>query len=142
MNNASNVTMTMNDSEVYNVTYSSDVSSYDKFITAVQTTVTAVVSSGIILSNIVSLIVLASASGAMPWATRLFLINLSVSDLLVGVIVSAPAVLAAAINRWTYGDVWCQISGITHGTSITISMWSMSMIGLHRLESLCFVSVM
>jgi len=88
----------------YNVTLSSNVSSYETFITVLQTTIIAVISSGIVLSNIVNLIVLVSASGAMPWATRLFLINLSVSDLLVGVIACAPAVIPAATNRWIYDD--------------------------------------
>jgi len=103
-------------------------------VTVVQTCVIAVISSGIILSNIINLIVLVSASAAMPWATRLFLINLSSSDLLVGLIACAPAVLPAATHSWSYGDVWCQISGITHGTSVTVSIWSISMIGLHRYD--------
>jgi len=97
-----------------------------------QTTVIAVISSGIILSNIINLIVLASASSAMPWATRLFLMNLSSSDLLVGLVACAPAVLPAATGRWTYGVVWCQVSGVTHGTSCAVSIWSIAMIGLHR----------
>jgi len=41
----------------------------------------------------------------MPWATRLFLINLSSSDLLVGLVACAPAVLPAATGRWTYGEL-------------------------------------
>jgi len=76
-------------------------SGYERFI---KTTVIAVVSGGIIVSNVINLTVLASASAAMPWATRLFLINLSSSDLLVGVVSCAPAVLPAATDRWTYGD--------------------------------------
>ena len=107
MNHGSNVTMMMlsaiNDSD-FNVTLSSNVSSYETFITVLQTTIIAVISSGIVVSNIVSLIVLLSASGAMPWATRLFLMNLSVSDLLVGVIACAPAVIPAATHRWIYDD--------------------------------------
>jgi len=119
----------------FNVTSSSDVvTSYDRVISVLQTTVIAVISSGIILSNIVNLIVLASASDAMPWATRLFLINLSSSDLLVGLVACAPAVLPAATGRWSYGDVWCQVSGVAHGTSCTVSIWSISMVGLHRFE--------
>jgi len=93
----------VNDSDS-NVTSSSGVISYERFVTVAQTAVIAVISSGIILSNIVNLIVLVSASAAMPWATRLFLINLSSSDLLVGLIACAPAVLPAATDRWTYGD--------------------------------------
>jgi len=94
----------VNDDSDVNVTSLSGVSSYERFVTVVQTAVVAVVSGGIILSNIVNLIVLVSASAAMPWATRLFLINLSSSDLLVGLIACAPAVLSAATDRWTYGD--------------------------------------
>jgi len=107
MNRELNVTMALlsatNYSD-YGVTLSSNTSSFDRFITVLQTTVIAVVSSGIILSNIINLIVLVSASAAMPWATRLFLINLSVSDVLVGFVACAPAVLPAATDRWTYGD--------------------------------------
>ena len=126
----------------YDVALSPNISSYDRFITVLQTTVIAVISSGIILSNIINLIVLVSASGAMPWATRLFLINLSVSDVLVGVIACAPAVLPAATDRWTYGAAWCQVSGIVHGTSVTVSIWSISMIGLYRLGPICFLTAL
>ena len=139
----------VNDSDFAGFTLSPNISSFDRFITVLQTTVIAVISTGIILSNIINLTVLASASGAMPWATRLFLINLSISDLLVGVIACAPAVVPAAINRWTYGeyvrhylygvtdrwtygDAWCQVSGVSHGTSCAVSIWSISMVGLHR----------
>lgn len=128
----------MNDSEYY-VTLSSNVSSYETFITVLQTTIIAVISSGIVLSNIVNLIVLVSASATMPWATRLFLMNLSVSDLLVGVIACAPAVIPAATNRWIYGDVWCQVSGVTHATSCAVSIWSISMVGLHRFGPICLL---
>jgi len=111
------------------------VSDNDRLITVLQSTVIAVISSGIILSNIVNLIVLASASAAMPLATRLFLINLSSSDLIVGLVACAPAVLPAATGRWTYGVVWCQVSGVAHGTSCAVSIWSISAIGLQRFES-------
>jgi len=122
----------------YNVTLSSDISNYERFITVLQTAIITLISSGIILSNIINLFVLVSASGAMPWATRLFLISLSSSDLFVGLLVCAPAILPAATHRWTYGDVWCQISGITHGTSITVSIWSIAMVGLHRFGLISF----
>jgi len=133
---------------------------YDRLTTVVQTTLIAVISSAIILSNIINLIVLLSASAAMPWATRLFLINLSSSDLLVGVVACAPSVLPAAthrwtyrhtptwptwstclaqviyMHRWTYGDVWCQVSGVVHGTSCAVSIWSIAMVGLHRFDTI------
>ena len=94
--------------------------------------VMGVVSTCIVLSNVVNLIVLGSLKTSMPWATRLFLINLSISDLLVGVIACAPSVAAALSRRWIYGEMWCQVSGVMHGTSVTISIWSISMVGLNR----------
>lgn len=125
---------TVNDSDC-GVISPSNVRNYERLITVFQTTVVAVVSGGIILSNAVNLVVLLSASAAMPKPTRLFLINLSTSDLLVGLIACAPAVLPAATDRWMYGDVWCQISGVAHGTSCAVSIWSISMVGLHRYEN-------
>ena len=112
----------------------------------IRATVVAVISCGIILSNIVNLVVLVSARGAMPSATRLFLINLSSSDLLVGIVSCAPAVLPAAAGRWTYGDdhlakytfsrVSCQI-GLDTVISVQVSrVWS---IGLET-RRLCPVS--
>jgi len=132
---------TVNGSDYYEAltTLSSNTtSSYDTFITVLETTVIALISSSIILSNIINLIVLASASSAMHWATRLFLMNLSTSDLLVGVIACAPAVVPAATHTWIYGDVWCQISGVAHGTSCAVSIWSISMVGLQRFEPVSF----
>jgi len=103
----------------------------------IRATVVAVISCGIILSNIVNLVVLVSARGVMPSATRLFLINLSSSDLLVGIVSCAPAVLSAAAGRWTYGDdhlakyrfsrVSCQI-GLDTVISVQVSrVWSIGL---------------
>jgi len=104
----------------YNVTLSTNVSSYETFITVLQTTIIAVISSGIVLSNIVNLIVLVSASGTMPWATRLFLMNLSVSNLLVGCIACAPAVIPAATHRWIYNDYLIHyLMPLTGGYTVT-----------------------
>ena len=98
--------------------------------------VVVAVSIGIILSNILNLAVLARMRH-LPWAMRVFLLNLSASDLLVGVVACAPASYCAFTSSWPYGDVWCQISGITHGTSVTISIWSISMVGIDRYIAAC-----
>ncbi|XP_021362405.1 alpha-1A adrenergic receptor-like [Mizuhopecten yessoensis] len=36
------------------------------------------------------------------------------------------------MGEWPYGPVWCQIAGIIHGTSVTISIWSLSLISIDR----------
>ena len=104
----------------------------ETFIAVFQASIIAVISAVVIVSNIVNLIVLVSASNAMSWPTRIFLINLSSSDLLVGLVVCAPAVLSAAKDTWRYGDVWCNVSGIAYCVSCTLSIWSIAMVGLQR----------
>jgi len=43
-----------------------------------------------------------------------------------------PETLPDVTDRWIYGDIWCQISGVAHGTSCAVSIWSIAMVGLHR----------
>ena len=65
-------------------------------------------------------------------ATRIFLLNLSVSDLCVGLIACAPSIYPAVTASWPYGDIWCQVSGIMHGSSCAVSIWSISVVSLDR----------
>ena len=89
------------------------------------------ISTAIIASNIVNLLVWSRVQGVSR-TTRVFLLNLTTSDLLVGVIACASSVYPTFSGRWPYGSVWCQISGVVHGASVTISIWSISMIGIDR----------
>ena len=93
--------------------------------------VVIVVSVAIVVSNTINLVVWSRVKGVSR-TTLLFFLNLSVSDLLVGVVACAPSVYPSFAGSWPYGAVWCQISGVTHGTSVTISIWSISMIGIDR----------
>ena len=85
----------------------------------------------IVITNIINLIVLYHMK-QLPRVSRLFLLNLSFSDLLVGIVACAPSIYSAATDEWPYGAVWCQVAGIAHGTSVTISIWSISMVGIDR----------
>lgn len=93
--------------------------------------VVVVVTTGIIISNIINLVVW-KRNKRMPTATRLFLINLSISDLMVGVFATSLAIYPAFVGEWPYGDVMCQISGLVHGMSVTLSIWSIAMVGIDR----------
>ena len=90
-----------------------------------------VVTTIIIVSNIVNIIVWSRIGGTAP-VTKFILLNLSVSDVLVGIVACAPAIYPAFTGHWPFGDVWCQISGVTHGVSCTISIWCISMVGVDR----------
>ena len=95
-----------------------------------------IISLAVVLSNIVNLVVLRLCN-QIPRATRLLLINLSISDLMVGLVTCLPAIYSAVSLTWPYGDAFCQISGMMHGTSVTISIWSISMVGVDRFIAVC-----
>ncbi|KAI0242105.1 Neuropeptide FF receptor 2 [Lamellibrachia satsuma] len=90
-----------------------------------------VVTAIIIASNVISMIVWRRIDGILP-VTKLILLNLSVSDVLVGIVACAPAIYPAFTGHWPFGDVWCQISGVTHSVSCSMSVWCISMVGVDR----------
>ena len=68
----------------------------------------------------------------IPAISRMCLLNLSCSDLIVGVVACVPCVYPAATGHWPYGAIWCQIAGITHGMSVTVSIWSLVLVSVDR----------
>ena len=68
----------------------------------------------------------------IPAISRMCLFNLSCSDLVVGVVACAPCVYPAATGRWPFGATWCQIAGIIHGVSVTVSIWSLALVSVDR----------
>ena len=93
--------------------------------------VVLIVSILIICSNILNLSVL-RVTHQIPTISRLCLLNLSCADLLVGVVACAPSVYPAITGQWPYGTLCCQIAGIVHGMSVTVSIWSLAMVSIDR----------
>ncbi len=85
----------------------------------------------IIFSNIVNLIVL-KITEQIPLIIRICLLNLSFADLFVGLLSCVPCIYPAITGVWPYGAVWCQIAGITHGMSVTMSIWSLAFVSVDR----------
>ncbi|XP_041354326.1 trace amine-associated receptor 13c-like [Gigantopelta aegis] len=85
----------------------------------------------IIISNIINVVVLRRIDG-IPRIARVCLINLGLADLTVGVITCLLAVVPAFLGRWPYGDVVCQVSSVVHGSSATVSVWTLSIISVDR----------
>jgi len=90
-----------------------------------------IVTTIIIVSNVVNIIIW-SRMGGLARVTKFILLNLSVSDVMVGIIACAPAIFPAFTGRWPFGDVWCQVSGVMHSVSCAISIWCISVIGIDR----------
>ena len=98
--------------------------------------VVSVVSVAIVLSNALNIYIL-SRNSHIPKISIIFLLNLSTSDLCVGLISCIPTIISSIIGFWPYGSVWCQIAGIFHGTSCAISIWSISMVSIERYLAIC-----
>lgn len=94
-------------------------------------TIVGCVSVFIIVSNIINVFVLKKVKGIPPVA-RICLLNLSFSDMLVGTVACLPCTSIALNGQWIYGEVWCQIAGMTHGVSVTVSIWSLAVVSVDR----------
>ena len=81
----------------------------------------------IVISNILNICIL-TRKCHIPKISRMFLLNLSISDLCVGLFSCLPTIYSAVTEYWPYGPVWCQIAGIFHGSSCALSIWSISMV--------------
>jgi len=90
-----------------------------------------VVSLLIIACNVINLFIV-SKTQHIPRITRICLLNLSFSDLLVGLVSCLPCSVIVGLGRWPYGAAWCQIAGIVHGSSVTISILSLSLVSIDR----------
>ena len=136
-------TMEMDNRTLYNFTTTNHSSgsksiSYDVPYTVycIKIAVVSTVSVLIVLSNITNIYVL-SGKCHIPKISKIFLLNLSISDLFVGLISCIPTIVPSVVGYWPYGAAWCQIAGIVHGTSVTISIWSISMISIDRYLAIC-----
>ena len=103
---------------------------YARIVTA------STVSTFIIVSNLLNFYIL-SRKCHVPKISKIFLLNLSFSDLCVGLVSCLPTIYPAVMEYWPYGPVWCQISGIVHGTSCAISIWSIAMVSIDRYLAIC-----
>ena len=131
--------MVWNVSSYNNKSVPADIVSYrvgDNVYYCVRIIIVSTVSMCIIISNILNIYIL-SRKCHVPRISRIFLLNLSFSDLCVGLISCLPTIYSAVTEYWPYGAVWCQIAGIFHGTSCAISIWSISMVSIDRYLAIC-----
>ncbi|XP_060066118.1 trace amine-associated receptor 1-like [Ylistrum balloti] len=112
-------------SEHMGYTFSDDPTRYVKIFFV------ALISVMIIMTNCLNICIV-SKTKQLPRITRICFLNMSCSDLLVGLVSCFPCIVVVAVGEWPYGPVWCQIAGIMHGSSVTISIWSLSLVSIDR----------
>ena len=88
----------------------SPTSPYDvTAVSVIKACVLGVVTILIVLGNSMCLIVLRCTKNGVHPVTKLFLVSLTISDLLVGMLVGIPVVGSTALHGWPYGDTYCYI---------------------------------
>ncbi|XP_033852521.3 neuropeptide FF receptor 2 [Acipenser ruthenus] len=68
----------------------------------------------------------------MRTVTNLFILNLAISDLLVGIFCIPTTLVDNLITGWPYGNVVCKLSGLVQGTSVSASVFTLVAIAVDR----------
>ncbi|XP_009991074.1 PREDICTED: neuropeptide FF receptor 2-like, partial [Tauraco erythrolophus] len=68
----------------------------------------------------------------MRTVTNLFILNLAVSDLLVGIFCMPTTLLDNIIAGWPFGSLVCKMSGMVQGISVSASVFTLVAIAVDR----------
>ena len=104
---------------------------YSNAIIVLRTLLLFLIVSAIILTNIINIHMLRKTRELQTFS-RVLLINLSVAGIVNGCIVCLPGVITSAIDIWPFGDVFCQISSVSHGACSSVTIWCLAAISLDR----------
>ncbi|NXD02710.1 NPFF2 protein, partial [Certhia familiaris] len=72
----------------------------------------------------------------MRTVTNLFILNLAVSDLLVGLFCMPTTLLDSIIAGWPFGSLVCKMSGMVQGISVSASVFTLVAIAMDRFRSI------
>ncbi|NXD18392.1 NPFF2 protein, partial [Nothocercus nigrocapillus] len=87
-------------------------------------------------NGIVCFIVLKSKH--MRTVTNLFILNLAVSDLLVGIFCMPTTLLDNIIAGWPFGSMVCKMSGMVQGISVSASVFTLVAIAVDRFRCIVY----
>ncbi|XP_062991277.1 neuropeptide FF receptor 2 [Elgaria multicarinata webbii] len=87
-------------------------------------------------NGVVCFIVLRSKH--MRTVTNLFILNLAVSDLLVGIFCMPTTLLDNIISGWPFGNVVCKMNGMVQGISVSASVFTLVAIAVDRFRSIVY----
>ncbi|XP_077479204.1 neuropeptide FF receptor 2-like [Stigmatopora argus] len=75
---------------------------------------------------------------AMRTVTNLFILNLAVSDLLVGVFCVPTTLVDNIITGWPFGNVMCKLSGTVQGISVSASIFTLVAVAVDRFRCIVY----
>ncbi|XP_055291282.1 neuropeptide FF receptor 2 [Moschus berezovskii] len=74
----------------------------------------------------------------MHTVTNLFILNLAISDLLVGIFCMPITLLDNIIAGWPFGSTMCKISGLVQGISVAASVFTLVAIAVDRFRCVIY----
>uniref|UniRef100_A0A8D0GTM8 Neuropeptide FF receptor 2 n=1 Tax=Sphenodon punctatus TaxID=8508 RepID=A0A8D0GTM8_SPHPU len=74
----------------------------------------------------------------MRTVTNLFILNLAVSDLLVGIFCMPTTLLDNIIAGWPFGSTICKLSGMIQGVSVSASVFTLVAIAVDRFRCIVY----
>uniref|UniRef100_A0A8D2LYQ6 Neuropeptide FF receptor 2 n=1 Tax=Varanus komodoensis TaxID=61221 RepID=A0A8D2LYQ6_VARKO len=74
----------------------------------------------------------------MRTVTNLFILNLAVSDLLVGIFCMPTTLLDSIISGWPFGNIVCKMNGMVQGISVSASVFTLVAIAVDRFRSIVY----
>ncbi|KAF7664442.1 hypothetical protein LDENG_00177080 [Lucifuga dentata] len=87
-------------------------------------------------NSVVCFIVLRSKN--MHTVTNLFILNLAISDLLVGIFCMPTTLVDNIITGWPFGSVVCKLSGMVQGISVSASVFTLVAIAVDRFRCIVY----
>uniref|UniRef100_G3PTJ9 Neuropeptide FF receptor 2 n=1 Tax=Gasterosteus aculeatus TaxID=69293 RepID=G3PTJ9_GASAC len=87
-------------------------------------------------NGVVCFIVLRSRN--MRTVTNLFILNLAISDLLVGIFCMPTTLVDNIITGWPFGSLVCKLSGTVQGISVSASVFTLVAIAVDRFRCIVY----
>ncbi|XP_062409554.1 neuropeptide FF receptor 2 [Sardina pilchardus] len=74
----------------------------------------------------------------MRTVTNLFILNLAISDLLVGIFCMPTTLVDNIITGWPFGSLLCKLSGMVQGISVSASVFTLVAIAVDRFRCIVY----
>ncbi|XP_076007096.1 neuropeptide FF receptor 1 like 2 [Genypterus blacodes] len=74
----------------------------------------------------------------MRTVTNLFILNLAISDLLVGIFCIPTTLVDNLITGWPFSNIVCKMSGFVQGTSVSASVFTLVAIAVERFRCIVY----
>ncbi|XP_076348076.1 cholecystokinin receptor type A-like [Tachypleus tridentatus] len=89
-----------------------------------------------ILGNVMVITILLH-NKRMRTVTNTFLLNLAISDLLLGVFCMPFTLVGSLLRNFIFGDVMCRLIPYLQAVSVSVSVWTLVFISLERYFAIC-----